>query len=72
MFTKKDIKNLYQLTDWQFRKWMCDYCEDFGINKKKQTFTPKQLRLMFDELGMPPNCNDKQRQLIALIMNTAN
>lgn len=59
-FGKKEIKRMYGLTDARFRVWVKDYIEDFGINKTKQTFTPKQLALIVKELGFPPYCEEKE------------
>ncbi len=69
-FSKKDFQRMYNVNRTIFCNWCEDINSDFGFKKTRQTFTPKQIKVIIEAFGIPPYCNEKERNYIELICSS--
>lgn len=65
--TKKDLMKFYNVNRWILAEWLEPYANEIGIKKTKQTFTPRQIKLIVQFLGFPPYTSDSERRYLSLI-----
>jgi len=65
--TKKDFLRIYNINRTIFSIWCEELPSEIGIKKTKQTFTPKQVKAIINEFGIPPYANEEERKYINLV-----
>lgn len=52
LYTKKTLANAYQVDYRTFKRWLEPIRKELGVYRS--CFTPRQLQLIFEHLGPPP------------------
>jgi hypothetical protein len=53
VYTTKELRQLYQVPYRTFERWIKPYKQAWGIEKKRQYLTIKQVRLIVEQFGIP-------------------
>jgi DeoR/GlpR family transcriptional regulator of sugar metabolism len=52
-YSKKELCQLYKVSTVTFRKWIQHLAIEGKINVSKRIFTPKEVKIIFEEIGEP-------------------
>lgn len=53
VYTTKELRHLYQVPYRTFERWIKPFREAWGIEKKRQYLTIRQVRLIVEQFGVP-------------------
>jgi uncharacterized protein YjcR len=51
-YSVKEIAGLYNISPKTLRRWLTPFAKEIG-ERKGHSYTPKQIRIIFEELGIP-------------------
>jgi hypothetical protein len=66
--TKKDLQRIYNINRNTLLGWL-EEINELQIKKTKQTFTPKQIKLIVSNIGFPTHTNEQEKQYLALLIS---